>query len=46
MNDMTSSLSDLSSFIFKDGKDTFMEETSGNPLTRGKEMNDFTTIGR
>lgn len=45
MNDITSSLSDFSSFIFGDGKETSVSGTSTNVLTRKMES-DFTTIGR
>lgn len=45
MNDMTSGRSDLSSFIFGDGKETSVNRPSAHALNRKMEP-DFTTIGR
>lgn len=45
MNDMTSGLSDLSSFIFGDGKETSVNRPSAHALNRKTET-DFTAIGR
>lgn len=45
MNDMTSGRSDLSSFIFGDGKETSVNRPSAHALNRKTET-DLTAIGR
>lgn len=45
MNDITSGRSDLSSFIFGDGKETSVNQPSAHALNRKTET-DFTAVGR